>query len=207
MGLPLFIMPDRTRHILQHLVTFLIGAGAAMCLCLTCNPIKINNSKDVLVQSDTIVRFETVHYSGLELSRKTIKLDVPKISAREMIFIEESSLDTIYRDSVRYVTLPRELFYTKVDDAEIWHSGVDSRIDSLNVFSKEVYVTDVYKRQTKNAVIMGVEVQYRGQIYAPAYVQYERQIKPWFALYGRVEYEPFVRQFGAGLGAKVSLSW
>ena len=200
-------MTDRTRHILQHLVSFLIGAGAAMCLCLTCNPIKINNSKDVLVRSDTIVRYETVHYSGLELSRKTIKLDVPEISTKELIYIAEASLDTIYRDSVRYVTLPREYYYTKVRDAEIWHSGVDSRIDSLNVFSKEVYVTDTYKRQTKNAVILGVEADYRGRLYAPMYLQYERQIKPWFALYGRVEYEAFTGQIGAGLGAKVSLLW
>lgn len=189
----------------KHLVTFLIGAGAAMCLCLTCNP-RVE-SKDVLVQSDTIVKYETLHYSRLELAKNTIKLDVPKVSARELVFIEESSLDTIYRDSVRYVTLPRENYYTKVDDAEIWHSGIDSRIDSLNVFRRDVVVTDVYKRQTKNAISLGVEANYMGGIYVPAYLQYERQIKPWFALYGRVSYDIEQRRIGAGLGAKVVLSW
>lgn len=208
MGLPLFIMTDRTRHILQHLVTFLIGAGAAMCLCLTCNPIKINNSKDVLVQSDTIVRFETLHYSGLELSRQTIKLDVPKISTREMVFIEEASLDTIYRDSVRYVTLPREYYYTKVRDAEIWHSGVDSRIDSLNVFRRDMYVTDTYKRKDwKHEVSIFASAGYDKQVRVPIGVEYTYYPKRWIGVGGKVEHDLISGCTGVYAKTNIRIGW
>ena len=176
------------KKFLYYLVTFLIGAGAAMCLCLTCNP-RVG-SKDVLVQSDTIVKYETLHYSRLELAKNTIKLDVPKISVRELVFIEESSLDTIYRDRVRYVTLPRENYYTKVGDAEIWHSGVGSRIDSLNVFRKDVVVNDVYKRRGwKHEISIYASAGYCGVPRVPLGIEYAYYPKKWIGFGGKIEHD------------------
>lgn len=190
----------------KHLVTFLIGAGAAMCLCLTCNP-RVGG-KDVLVQSDTIVKYETLHYSRLELAKNTIKLDVPKVSARELVFIEESSLDTIYRDSVRYVTLPREHYYTKVDDAEIWHSGIDSRIDSLNVFRRDVVVNDVYKRKDwKHEISIYGSAGYCGVPRVPIGIEYAYYPKKWIGFGGKAEYDPLNKSTGIYATARLRFGW
>jgi hypothetical protein len=174
----------------KHLVTFLIGAGAAMCLCLTCNP-RVGG-KDVLVQSDTIVKYETLHYSRLELAKNTIKLDVPKVSIRELVFIEESSLDTIYRDSIRYVTLAREYFYTKQDDVEIWHSGIDSRIDSLKYTMRETIITDTYKRRDwKHEIKLYGSAGYKYNLgfSTPVGAEYTYYPKRWVGIGGKAEYD------------------
>lgn len=193
----------------KHLVTFLIGAGAAMCLCLTCNP-RVGG-KDALVQSDTIVKYETLHYSRLELAKNTIKLDVPKISARELVFIEESSLDTIYIDSVRYVTLPRQYYHTKTQDAEIWHSGIDSTIDSLAVFRNDMVIS---KKETttqtvtkRHGLSIGIETNYATIPCFPVQLEYAYHIKPWFNIYGYAEYELLRKQWGIGIGTKIEISW
>lgn len=190
----------------KYLVTFLIGAGAAMCLCLTCNP-RVGG-KDALVQSDTIVKYETLHYSRLELAKNTIKLDVPKISARELVFIEESSLDTIYIDSVRYVTLPRENYYTKVDDAEIWHSGVGSRIDSLNVFRKDVVVNDVYKRRDwKYEISIYASAGYCGVPRVPIGIEYAYFPKKWIGFGGKIEHDMLHNTTGIYATARFRIGW
>ena len=172
----------------KHLVTFLIGAGSAMCLCLTCNP-RVGG-KDVLVQSDTIVKYETLHYSRLELAKNTIKLNVPKISTRELVFIEITSLDTIYRDSVRYVTLPRENYYTKVDNAEIWHSGIDSRIDSLRYTMREATINNTYKKKDWNhEVSIYGSIGYKQGLSTPVGAEYSYYPKRWIGVGGKVEYD------------------
>ena len=194
------------KTIIQHLVTFLIGAGAAMCLCLTCNP-RVGG-KDALVQSDTIVKYETLHYSRLELAKNTIKLNVPKVSTKELVFIEESSLDTIYRDSVRYVTLPRENYYTKVDDAEIWHSGVGSRIDSLNVFRRDVVVTDVYKRKEwKHEVRIFASFGYCEGMRAPLGFDYTYYPKRWIGVGGRLEHDFLLQKTSILATANFRFGW
>lgn len=190
----------------KHLVTFLIGAGAAMCLCLTCNP-RVGG-KDALVQSDTIVKYETLHYSRLELAKNTIKLDVPKVSTKELVFIEESSLDTIYIDSVRYVTLPRENYYTKVGDAEIWHSGIGSRIDSLNVFRKDVVVTDVYKRKDwKHEISIYASAGYCGVPRVPIGIEYAYYPKKWIGFGGKIEHDPLNNATGIYATARFRIGW
>lgn len=190
----------------KHLVTFLIGAGAAMCLCLTCNP-RVGG-KDVLVQSDTIVKYETLHYSRLELAKNTIKLDVPKVSARELVFIEESSLDTIYRDSVRYVTLPRENYYTKVDDAEIWHSGIDSRIDSLRYTQKETVVTETYKRRDwRHEINIYGAAGYKQGFSTPVGAEYTFYPKRWIGIGGKVEHDVHTKTTGIYAKANIRFGW
>lgn len=95
-----------------------------------------------MLQRDTTYVYDTIRYSRLDLASNTYELDIPKIDKAEMVFIPESSTTIIYRDSIRYVTLPREYFYTKTEDAEIWHSGVQSTIDSLNVFRKSATIKE-----------------------------------------------------------------
>lgn len=121
-----------------------------------------------MLQRDTIVRFDTIRYSRLELSAGTHKLDIPSIGGREYVFFDIERLDTIYRDNVQYVVYPREQFYTETEDAQIWHSGIDSKIDSLNVFRKSMDIsTTITQERAKNwrfGLDLGVDV---GKSYQP----------------------------------------
>lgn len=190
----------------KHLVTFLIGAGAAMCLCLTCNP-RVGG-KDVLVQTDTIVKYKTLHYSRLELAKNTIKLDVPKVSIKEFIYVQSDSTTIIYRDSIAFVTLPRENYYTKVDDAEIWHSGVGSRIDSLNVFRRDVVVTDVYKRKDwKHEISIYASAGYCGLPRVPIGIEYAYYPKKWIGFGGKIEHDPLNNATGIYASARFRFGW
>lgn len=190
----------------KHLVTFLIGAGAAMCLCLTCNPRVGGN--DALVQSDTIVKYETLHYSRLELAKNTIKLDVPKISTKEYIYVQSDSTTIIYRDSIAFVTLPRENYYTKQDDIEIWHSGVGSRIDSLSYKMRETTITDTYKRRDwKHEISLSANLGYHNKLLMPIEVKYLYHPKKWIGIGGKIEHDMLHNTTGIYATAKFRFGW
>ena len=95
-----------------------------------------------MIQRDTIVRYDTMRYSRLELETLSHRLDVPKIDVPKLAILDVEKMDTIYKDNVMYITYPRENYYTKAKDVEIWHSGIDSTIDSLNVVRKTQNITE-----------------------------------------------------------------
>ena len=159
-------------------------------------------------QNDTIVRLDTIKYSRFELVRNTYELDIPKISRPELVYIPADSATIIYRDSIRYVTLPRQYFFTSTDDVEIWHSGIDSTIDSLNVVRKTQEITKTTQPVTnRNALALGLEANYINSPYIPIYLEYERMLHRNASFYARVLYDIPSRSYGFGLGAKVSIGW
>lgn len=95
-----------------------------------------------MVQRDTIVRYDTTRYSRLELVTNSNALKIPKIDVPKLAFLDVEKVDTIYKNNVMYLTYPRESYYTKAKDVEIWHSGIDSTIDSLNVVQKTQNITE-----------------------------------------------------------------
>ena len=164
--------------------------------------------REPIVQTDTVVTYDTVHYSRLDLKDKTYKLDVPKVGSPALVFIPESSTTIIYRDSIRYVTLPREYFYTNVNDVEIWHSGIDSTIDSLNVTHKTEVITKSIKPAPKHHSLgVGVEAICFINPTVMPYGEYAYSPKPWFSVYGRVCYDIPARLWGVGLGVRMQVRW
>lgn len=160
------------------------------------------------VQRDTVTVYKTVSYSKPQLSANTFRLELPKIDNPAMVFIREDSTTIIYRDSIRYVTYPRQYFYTKVKDAEIWHSGIDSTIDSLNVFTSSTIVTEtVKKKEKKNAVSIGIEASYVNDFRFPLHAEYSYRILPWLSVYGYGEYELRTRQLGVGVGTSITIEY
>lgn len=186
---------------ITFIVVFLIGTIAGLFLSRT------EHFRDAtkMVQRDTIVRYDTLVYSRLDLLSNTYKLDLPR-SKTEFVYIPEESVSIIYRDSIRYVTLPREYFYTKTEDAEIWHSGIQSTIDSLNVFRKSTTIRESIKEK-RNSISIGVESNYSNGLNLPIQVQYSRHIRPWFSVYGYAEYELIQKQYGVGIGTQISIGW
>lgn len=161
-----------------------------------------------MVQRDTVICYETRCYSRLELTENTKRLDIPKIDRPEMVYLPADSTTIIYRDSVRYVTYPREYFYTKVDDAEIWHSGIDSRIDSLNIFRENVKITTEIRRENvKNSLGIGLEASYLSTPTASIYLEYERLLHKNASVYANVFYDIPSQMKGISAGFRLHIGW
>lgn len=163
---------------------------------------------EVTTHSDTTVVYKTRYYSRLELKNKTIRLEAPKIDVQQRVFVPADSVSIIYRDSIRYVALQRQNYYTKTEEAEIWHSGVDSTIDSLSLIfpmTSIIQTERVERKPRKHAIGIGIEANYNTTLNMPVQLEYMYNIKPWLSVYGYVEYELFRKQFGVGAGTKISV--
>ena len=190
----------------HYLVTFLIGIGVGILLCLF--PTSVNIGKrDVLVKSDTVYKEVVKAYSPIQLKKSTIKLDVPNINAREYVMLPADST-IIYRDSVRYVALPREYYYTKQDDVEIWHSGIDSRIDSLRYTMKETIITDTYKRRDwRHEINIYGSAGYHEKLRLPVGAEYTFYPKRWIGVGGKVEHDFAQRTTGVYAKMNFRFGW
>lgn len=122
---------------LLYIVIFLVGAFAGMWTHRQYHFREVTK----MSQADTLVRYDTIRYSRLELTTNSCRLNVPKIDNPRMVLIPADSTTIIYRDSVRYVTLPRQFYFTETEDAQIWHSGIDSTIDSLIVYKSNMVIS------------------------------------------------------------------
>ena len=164
-----------------------------------------------MVQTDTVVRYEKVSYTALELKGKTIQLDVPKISSLSMVYLPYDSTMVVYRDSVRYVSLPRQYYYTSTEDAEIWHSGIDSTIDSLNVVAKNMTIskTETVTQLVRhtNRLRLGIEASYCSTLSTPIYLEYESMLHRNIGINAGMFYDLQLRQYGVSVGLNVQVGW
>lgn len=192
---------------LPYIVIFLIGALAGMWVH------RQYHFREVTKMSltDTVVVHDTVRYSRLELVTNSHRLNIPKVGKKDYIYIPSDSVTTIYRDNIQYVTLPRQFFHTKTQDAEIWHSGIDSTIDSLVVFRNDMVIskteTTTQTVTKRHGLSIGIEANYATIPSFPVQLEYAYHIKPWFNIYGYAEYELLRRQWGIGVGTKIEISW
>lgn len=194
------------KRFIYFLVTFLVGIGAGMLLCLF-NPMSIGK-RDVLIDSDTTQKVIVKYYTPLELAKNTIKLDVPKVSTKEYIYVQSDSTTIIYRDSIAFVTLPRENYYTKQDDIEIWHSGVSSRIDSLRYAMRETTITDTYKRRDwKHEISLSASIGYHNMLMLPIELKYLYCPKRWIGIGGKLEHDFMHKTTGIFATASFRFGW
>ena len=190
---------------LLYIVIFLIGAFAGMW---THRQYHFRDATN-MSQNDTIVRLDTIRYSRLELTSVRYKLDIPKISRKELVYIPSDSVSIIYRDSIRYVTLPRQYYFTETEEAQIFHSGIDSRIDSLNVFHKTKTVTQTVTKAVthRHELSLGIEANYFMALSTPIKLKYTYHAVPWFSVYGYAEHDLLSREFGVGAGTSINFRW
>lgn len=190
---------------ISYIIALLLGAVIGAYLC------REHHFRDAtkMPQSDTTFVYDTVRYSRLELATSSYRLKIPKVASTELVFIPEDSVTVIYRDSVRYVTLPREYFFTETDDVQVWHSGIDSRIDSLNVFRESRVVREVITQcvTKRHSLGIGIEANYSTAFCVPVQLEYSYSVLPWMSVYGYAEYELLREQFGVGVGTMIQIGW
>jgi hypothetical protein len=164
-----------------------------------------------MVQTDTIFRFDTIKYSKLELIGKDYKLDLPKIAIPKLAFLNVEKIDTVYKDKVMYMTYPRENYYTSVKDVEIWYSGIDSTIDSLNVVAKNVVIskteTTTQTVTKRHSFTLGIETNYCSTLSIPIYLEYERMLQRNIGINAGLFYDLRLRQYGVSVGLNVQVDW
>lgn len=161
-----------------------------------------------MLQRDTIVRFDTIRYSRLELVTNSNALKIPKIDVPKLAFLDVEKVDTIYKDNVMYLTYPRESYYTKAKDVEIWYSGIDSTIDSLNVVQKTQNIKETPKvKVARNSISLGIEASYLNAPSLPIYLEYGRMFHKNVEMYGQIAYDLQSRQWGVGIGVELKFGW
>ena len=194
------------RNIIIFASVLILGIVAGVWLCSELHPALRNTEP----QRDTVVVEKVVGYTPLELKANTIKLDVLKLSTMAMVFIPYDSTKIIYKDRVQYIAAERQYFFTKTDKAEIWHSGVDSTIDSLSLLfpmTSIVQTKIVERKPRKHAICIGIEANYNTTFNMPVQLEYTYNVKPWMSVYGYAEYELFRKQFGVGAGTQMTIEW
>ena len=184
--------------LIAHIVVFLVG------LLIEWIP-KGWLQKDTIVQRDTIVVHDTIEYTKEVLVEKTKVVYKDKI---EYVYVDVEKTDTIYKEEKVFVQMPRQYYFTETDDVRIWHSGIDSTIDSLNVYTKTQNITETIRTtDKKNYLSVGAEAVYIGTPYIPVYVEYERKLHRNFSFYGRVMRDVIRRENGVSVGVKAEIGW
>lgn len=161
-----------------------------------------------MLQRDTIVRFDTIRYSRLELVTNSNALKIPKIDVPKLAFLDVEKVDTIYKDNMMYLSYPRESYYTKAKDVEIWYSGIDSTIDSLNVVQKTQNIKETQQvKVARNSISLGIEASYLATPSLPIYLEYGRMFHKNVEMYGQIAYDLQSRQWGVGIGVELKFGW
>lgn len=159
----------------------------------------------VIEKHDTIFVYDTIRYGKDELADATKKLPPP--AEPEYIYLPEYIVRTEVIHDTTYIALQRQQYFTEMDDLCIWHSGVQSRIDSVDFVSRSYVIKQTYQKQKRNAISAGLEASYMDSFRLPFKAQYTRDINDWFAVYGFAEYDLMSKRFGGGIGGKVKFTW
>lgn len=179
---------------------FVVGILIAICV----SPLLKRND----METDTTTVEVVKQYSRFDLQAKTIKLDIPKIGTiPELVFVPEEKVSVVVRDSVSYIVMDREQYYTETDDARIWHSGVESRIDSLMVISKKE-TTTYREKQRKNSLTLFGEIAYDNvRPSLPVGLQYTYHLNRWIGLGGGVQYDMFQHNMAVFAKLNFTIEW
>lgn len=194
------------RLMMKKYIPYILVLVVGFVMGILCRPNHFRDTADMV--KDTLIIYDTARYSKLELASKSYRLNVPKTESPSLVYMPADSTAIIYRDSIRYVALPRQYFFTSTDDVEIWHSGIDSTIDSLNVVRKTQEITKVTQTVTnRNALRVGVEVSYMTDLSIPLYLEYGRMLNDNIEVYGRVMRDMRLDMTGASIGTRILFGW
>ena len=154
------------------------------------------------VETRDVVLYRDTSYSRLSLG-DIKKLDVPKVKGvPSLLYIPETEIRTVVKDSVRYVVLNREYKFLDNEDVKIWFSGVDPTIDSLQVKRHTVIQKELWKR---HSVSLSGEVGFN---MLGVGAEYEYNVLKWFSVSANAGYDFYMKQPYVSAKAKVRLySW
>ena len=185
---------------IPHIIAFAVGALIASLVFLLINASnKKIDQNGVLVKTETITKVDTIVVTKEKIVTEVVSKDGPT----EYIYVEVPVRDTIYKE----IPLKKEHYHSVADDVEIWHSGVASSIDKVVNYRETKIVNNVYRKDKKNTVSLGLDLGYHKAFRMPLQLSYEYDIASWLSMGAYAEYEPLQRTFGGGMKAKVKIEW
>jgi len=179
------------------------------------------------VQRDTVERRVYITYSGLDLKRNTTALDLSKfgkLRTQRFFYIPRDSVRIEYRDTgsmrTEYIVLSRKAYHTKMKDIHIWHSGVDSQIDSVqfhytNQTITEQWIRKEWKHEVRIFASFGycermrapVGLDYCEGMRAPVGLDYTYYPKRWIGVGGRLEHDFLLQKTSILATANFRFGW
>jgi hypothetical protein len=180
------------KKILPYIIVILLGMVIGW-LCRGC----FHADKTPIVQKDTIVYRDTIRESyPLEVNKEVIR--------KEYVIVR----DTVRIKDTLYLSLPMERRVYGSDDFYAEVTGYNPSLDYIEVFPKTRVVTErIVEKRKMNSLSAGIELGYMNGLTLPIYLEYERMLQKNIGIYGQMLYDLNARQFGIGLGAKVSIGW
>ena len=153
--------------------------------------------KTEVVQRDTLVFRDTIkEYHPIEIRKEIVDT--------MLVFIR----DTIRIKDTLYLTIPLERKIYASDEYYAEVSGYRPSLDYIEVFPKTKIITEkITFEPAKNNIGIGIEAGYVNAFSIPIYLEYTRMLHKNIEIYGQMIYDLPTKQWGAGIGAKVSLSW
>lgn len=174
----------------NSIIIAVIAIGAFLLGTLMPREHKIQEKVVTKVEWDTIVHTE-------------IKSIPVHTEYRDTSYIYVSQSDTVWVKDTMWLALPRQHYFAETEDVKIWHSGVDSRIDSLvNFRETKTIQVEYWNRHTLNlygnAGINMIEIG----------AEYEYNIFRWMAINASAGYDFYLRQPNISAGVNLTLhSW
>lgn len=191
------------KNYIPHIIAFAAGAliASLVFLLINANNRKIDQN-GVLVKTETITKVDTVVVTKEQIVTKVIEKEGPT----EYVYVElppEVVRDTVYR----VVPLEKKHYLTASNDMEIYHSGVFSQIDSVVNYRKTQVVNNVYRKDKRSELSLGLSMDYSRAFRMPLQLSYEYDIASWFSMGAYAEYEPLQGVFGGGMKAEIKIGW
>ena len=171
----------------QNLIIAVIAIGAFLLGTLMPRTPKVEEKVITKVERDTIIHTQ-------------IKSVPVYTEHRDTTYIYVNSSDTVWVKDTMWLGLPRQHYFAETDDVKIWHSGVDSRIDSLvNFRETKTILPEPWKRHS-----VGVSADIGFNLLGVG-AEYEYSPFKWFSINASAGYDFYMKQPYAMAGAKITL--
>lgn len=195
------------KNYIPHIIAFAAGALIASLVFLLINASnrKIDQN-GVLVKTETITKVDTVVVTKEQIVTKVIEKEGPT----EYVYVElpPEVVKEVVRDTVyRVVPLEKKHYLTASNDMKIYHSGIFSQIDSVVSYRETKVVNNVYRKDKRSELSLGLSMDYSRAFRMPLQLSYKYDIASWFSMGAYAEYEPLQRTFGGGMKADIKLQW
>ena len=149
-----------------------------------------------------------------EIIRDTIKhtelVSVPiKVPETKKEYVYVSKADTVWIHDTVLIKIPRQHYYSETADVKIWHSGIDSRIDSLINIRETHKITQTYVEQWKrHSLFVAGETGYFDGFRASVGAMYQYDVFKWLSVSANAGYDLYLKQPYATAGIKIKVySW
>lgn len=177
----------------QKIITACIAIGAFLLGLIMPRAPKIQETIVTEIIRDTIKHTELV----------SVPIKVPE-TKKEYVYV--SKADTVWMHDTVWIKIPRQHYYSETADVKIWHSGIDSRIDSLINIRETRKITQTYAEPWKrHSLSIAGETGYFGGFRLSAGVMYQYDIFKWLSASANVGYDLYLKQPYAMAGIRINV--